>query len=80
MLVVRRIEIGKVELADGCGDLERVAAQRAAVAGEQLRYPELERMMRTLRPLLHVGHLDTGRGVDAIGGLDQAREQDREQG
>ena len=39
MLVVRRIEIGEVELTDGCRNLERVAPHRATIADEELAEP-----------------------------------------
>ncbi len=77
VLVVRRIEVGEVARRQRGGHVERVAADRHAGAGEELGDPQRQRRRRSRRPLLHVRHLHAGGGVDPVGGLEQAGEQDR---
>ena len=77
VLVVRRVEVGEVELAEGARHVDRVGADRPPAAVEEIGDAQRERRCRPRRPLLHVRHLQAGGGVDAIGGFDEAREQDR---
>ncbi len=79
MLVVRRVEVGEVELAELVrrGECDRVAADRSALSGEERGDAEGERLQRAGRPLLEEGHLQTGGRVDPVGGLQQAGQQDR---
>ncbi len=50
-----------------------------AGAGEQLGHPQRQPVVRPRRPLLQVRHLHADGGVDPVGRLDQAGQQDREE-
>ena len=57
--------------------LVRVGAlDPARRAVDRRRLAQLEHVGRPRRPLLQIGHLHADRRVDAVGGLDEAREQD----
>ena len=78
VLVVGRVEVGEVEGPERRGPRRRRRPRtRATGTGEQLGDPQLEWSVRARRPLLHVGHLHAGRGVDPVGRLDEAGEEDR---
>ena len=49
------------------------------VPGSELGHAQGQPVVRAWRPLLQVRHLHPDRGVDPVGGLDQAREQHREE-
>ena len=75
VLVVRRIEVREVECFGGLRDLARVGPERDPFAGDELRDAERQRLKRPRCPLLDVRHLHAGRRVDAVGRLEEAREQ-----
>ena len=76
VLVVGRVEVGEVEGAEGpAASAIASPADRRARARRAGRGAEREALVRPGRPLLQVRHLHAGGGVDAVGGLDQAREQ-----
>ena len=79
MLVVGRVEIGQVEVPERRRQLDGVTLDGAARAVEQLGHPQLERVERARRPLLHVRHLHAGGRVDPVGRLDEARQEQRVQ-
>ncbi len=78
MLVVGRIEVGEIELAElgRAGEGDHVPLHRAAGPGEERRHPESERLEGTRGPLLEESHLEASGRVDPVGGLEQAGQQD----
>ena len=77
MLIVRWIEIGDVDRRELRSQYIRVFAKDRAGAGNQLRHPELHRLMRARCPSLEIRHLQAGRGIHAIGRQQQCGEQYR---
>ncbi len=77
VLVVRRVEIGEVEVAEAGRGRAGIAVHRVARPGEERRQPQVQRLLRARRPLLDVRHLHPGGRVDPVGGLDEARQQER---
>ncbi len=47
--------------------------------GQELGHAQRQRVGRPRRPLLHVGHLHAGGRIHPVGGLDEARQEDRVQ-
>jgi len=79
VLVVRRVQVGEIEVAELREQRDRVTPDRGTLAGEQVRAAEREALVRAGRPLLQVRHLHAGGGVDPVGRLDEARQQDGEE-
>ena len=80
MLVVRWVEIREVDGREPGRGGAGIGPDRGPMAGEQHRGPQLERSERPWRPRLEVGHLHARSRVDAVGGLEQAGQQQRPQG
>ena len=81
MLVVRGVQIGQVDPAEGTLDDQRagVAADGPTRPGHQVRHPQGQRPVGPGGPPLQVGHLETGGRVHPVGRLQQARDEDRPQ-
>ena len=77
VLVVRRVEVGEIEVAELLDHCTGVTLDRVTGAREQRRDPQPERLLGARRPLLDVGHLHARGRVHPVGCLDEAREQDR---
>ncbi len=77
VLVVRRVEVREVERAEGRDQLDGIAAYRVPGTVEQVGSAQGQPLVGPRGPFLQVRHLHPGRGVDPVGGLDEAREQDR---
>ena len=80
MLVVGRVDVG--EVGDrAAGGLDRLEAEGHAGTGRRPRqhvgHPEHEILGGPRGPLLEVGHLHAGGGVDAVGGLHERDEHHR---
>ncbi len=79
VLVVGRVDVDEI-------DIEAPARARSRRAGlpdarrpvDGQRHAELERVVRARRPALEERHLQAGRAVDAIGGLEQRGQDDAE--
>ncbi len=75
VLVVRRVDVDEIDVELG-RELVRVEPRDGAGgARHDLRQAQLERAVGPRRPRLQVGHLQAGRAVDAVGGLDERRQQ-----
>ncbi|MNS96937.1 hypothetical protein D3C72_1312550 [compost metagenome] len=74
VLVIGRVQIDEVRLDLIC-DLHRIPLRRPASprrhARQQVRQPQLQRLQRARRPLLHIGHLQTGGGIHPVRRLHQ---------
>ena len=79
VLVVRRVQVRQVEVAQRRSEFDGIALDGAARTAQQLGYPQLERLGRAGRPLLHVRHLHAGGRVDPVRRLDEGRQEEGEQ-
>ena len=76
VLVVGRVEVGQVELAQRLDHFGRIGPDGPPGTRQELGRTKLQAVVGAGSPAFHVGHLQSRRRVDAIRGVDEAGEQD----
>ena len=67
VLVVRRVEVGEIDLRQDVDELEGVASDRSSGAGQEIWHAQRDVVVCAGRPLLQVGHLQSGGRIDSVG-------------
>ena len=76
MLVVRRVDVDEIDVELGRENVGVEPGHAARGAGNRLGKPERELVVGARRPGLEVRHLQAGRAVDTVGGLEQRGQDD----